>query len=86
MNIGKIHAAERRHRQEENQEAEDPQAKRQVIDLQQPVGAPEDAPPQKHHDQGHQIGKGAKHKECQISNPSSRTTRGIVYLAAPGRL
>ena len=86
MNIGKIHAAERGHRQEEDQEAKNAQAQRQVIDFQQVIGAPEDAPAQKHHDQGHQIGKGAKNKECQISNPGPRTTRGIVNLAPPGRL
>ena len=86
VNIGEVHAAERRHRQEEDQEAENAQAQRQVVHLKQTVGTPEDAPAQKHHDQGHQVGKGAKNKERQISNPSPRTTRGIVYLAAPGRL
>ena len=44
VNIGKVHAAEARQPHEQDQETDDAQPQGKIVDFQQAIGPPEDAP------------------------------------------
>ncbi len=86
LQVIEVHAGDGGHPEHRQDKADDAHRQGEIVHLQQPARAPEQAPAEQHHQGRHQIGEGPEGEHGDVGEPGTGAAREVLHLSLPGGL